>query len=334
LVDTIKIGLIGAGAHANAVHYPSLARIREAEIVAICDIDEKRLNNTADKYGIELRFKDYKEMLEKVRLDAVYIIMAPVPIYNVKESLVDIAINCLKRGLHVFIEKPPGITSKETRKMAEVAERYGCKTMVGFNRRFIPVFRKAKQIVEERGRITHCLAAFHKDMIGKPQPWGKVSYLVADVIHAVDALRFMAGDEADKVSSIIMSFYANYPNSFNALIKFKNGCIGHLCANYSSGGRVHYFEMHSKGIYAFVNLPFETEMQEARILKDGKPYAEIEIIKNVNLVGGNKEFYMVYGFYQENKHFIDCIIKDEEPETNFKDAIKTMELVERIGMSK
>jgi len=330
MVDRIKIGFIGAGAHANAVHYPSLARIREAEIVAICDIDERRLNSTANKYDIELRFRDYREMLKKVQLDAVYVIMAPIPIYGTRESLLDIVIECLKRGLHVFIEKPPGITSKETKKMAELAERYNCKTMVGFNRRFIPVFREAKRIVEDRGPITHCMAVFHKNMIGKPQPWGSVSYLVADIIHAVDSLRFMAGDEAHKVVSVITSFYADYPNSFNALIEFRNGCIGHLCANYSSGGRVHYFEMHSKGIYAFVNLPFEAELQEARILSNNKPYGEIEVIKNLDLVRGSKELYMTYGFYQENKHFIDCIRNDEEPETNFKDAVKTMELVERI----
>jgi len=333
-MDRVRVGFIGAGDMANRVHYPSLASFRDVEITAICDLDEGRLNRTANRYGVERRFRDYKLMLEKVSLDAVYAIMAPIPTghYAGAEPLTDVVVNCLKRGLHVFIEKPPGISVEDTRRMAEAAKRYGCKTMVGFNRRFIPVFREAKRVVEERGPITHCTAVFHKNMIGQPEPWGCVSHLVADVIHAVDALRFMGG-EPEKVVSYVASFYADYMNSFNVIIRFRNGCVGHLCSNYSSGGRVHYFEMHSKGIYAFVNVPFEPEKQEALILKDDKPYGEAEVMRNLDLVGGCRDFHVIYGYLQENRHFIDCIREDRMPETNFEDAVKTMELVERIKAS-
>ena len=332
--DRIRIGFIGAGELANSVHYPSLASFRDVEISAVCDLDENRLNKTADRYGVENRFKDYRLMLDRVGLDAVYVVMAPLPIghYSHAEPMTKIVVECLRRGKHVFIEKPPGVTVEETKIMAKAAEESGCKTMVGFNRRFIPVLREAKRIVEENGPITCCLAVFYKDMIGKPEPWGCVSFLVADTIHAVDALRWLGG-EVDKIVSHVSSFYAEYPNSFHALVKFRNGCVGHLCSNYSSGGRVHYFEMHSKAIYAFVNLPFEPERQEALILRDGKPYGEIETVRNLDLVGGRREQYVLYGFLQENRHFIDCIKEDKIPETNFEDAVKTMELVELIKAS-
>ncbi|KYH36284.1 MAG: dehydrogenase [Candidatus Bathyarchaeota archaeon B24] len=332
--DRIRIGFIGAGELANSVHYPSLASFKDVEISAVCDLDENRLNKTADRYGVENRFKDYRLMLDRVCLDAVYVVMAPIPTghYSHAEPMAKIVVECLKRGKHVFIEKPPGVTVEETRAMAKAAEENECKTMVGFNRRFIPVLREVKRIVEENGPITCCSAVFHKNMIGNPEPWGCVSFLVADVIHAVDTLRWLGG-EVDKVVSHVSSFYAEYPNSFHALVKFRNGCVGHLCSNYSSGGRVHYFEMHSKAIYAFVNLPFEPERQEALILRDGKPYGEIETVRNLDLVGGRREQYVLYGFLQENRHFIDCIKEDKIPETNFEDAVKTMELVELIKAS-
>ncbi len=333
-MDRVRVGFIGAGGMANRVHYPSLASFRDVEVVAVCDLDEGRLNRTADRYGVERRFRDYRLMLEEVSLDAVYAIMAPVPTghYADAEPLANVVVNCLKRGLHVFIEKPPGASIEEARRMAEAARKYGCKTMVGFNRRFIPVFREAKRVVEEHGPITHCTAVFHKNMIGQPEPWGRVSHLVADVIHAVDALRFMGG-EPEKVVSHVASFYADYMNSFNALIRFKNGCVGHLCSNYSSGGRVHYFEMHSKGVYAFVNVPFEPEKQEALILKDDKTYGEAETMRNLDLAGGCRDLHVIYGYLQENRHFIDCIREDRMPETSFEDAVKTMELVEHIRAS-
>lgn len=333
--DKIRIGFIGAGSHAVKVHYPSLTSFTDVELKAICDLNDDRLKSVGEKYSVDYRFKDYEEMLNKVPLDAVYIIMAPIPAepYANAKPMTSIVLECLKRGLHTFVEKPPGVTSSATRKMAEAAKKHGCKSMVGFNRRFIPVFRKAKSVVKEHGRVTHCSAVFHKNALGEPQPWGLVSHLVADVIHAVDALRFMGG-EPKKVSSYISSFHASYPNSFNALLVFDNGCVGHLCSNYSSGGRIHYFEMHSKGIYAMVDLPLDPpEKQLAYVLRGNKPYGDMEIIRNLDLTGGVRDFHVTYGFLQENRHFIDCIKNDMDPETRFEDAVKTMELVELIGSS-
>jgi len=333
-VDRVRVGFIGAGEHANRVHYPSLASFRDVEIVAVCDLDEARLNRTAERYGVELRFRDYRKMLESVRLDAVYVVMAPVPTghYAHAEPMVEVVLECLKRGLHVFIEKPPGANLEEARRMAETARERGCRTMVGFNRRFIPVFREAKRRIEEFGPVTYCVAAFHKNALSQPEPWGRVSFLVADVVHAVDALRFMGG-EPSKVVSCVASFYVGYANSFTAIVRFESGGVGVLCSNYSSGGRVHYFEMHSKGAYAFVNLPFEPEKQEALILAGDKPYGRAEVLRNLDFVGGCREFHVLYGYLQENRHFIDCVKIDEEPETNFADAAKTMELVERVKAS-
>ncbi|MCS7113329.1 MAG: Gfo/Idh/MocA family oxidoreductase [Nitrososphaerota archaeon] len=333
--DKIRVGFIGAGRHAARAHYPSLASFPDVELKAICDLNEERLKSIGDLYGIEYRFRNYIDMLETVSLDAVYVVMSPIPtdFYADAEPMTSIVIECLKRGLHVFIEKPPGISSSEAKRMAETARRYKCRGMVGFNRRFIPVFRRAKSIVEGYGQITHCLAIFHKNALSETQPWGSVSYLVADVIHAVDALRFIGG-EPIKVSSYASSFYVDYLNSFNALIVFDNGCVGHLCSNYSSGGRVHYFEIHSKGIWAMVDLPLDPpEKQIAYILKDNKPYGEAEVIRNLDLVGGSRDFHITYGFLQEDRHFIDCIKNDMEPETSLDDAVKTMELVELIASS-
>lgn len=335
MCDRIRVGFIGAGRHAVRAHYPSLACFPDVELKAVCDLDRERLRSTGDRYGIDYRFKDYRDMLETVSLDAVYVVMSPVPtgFYAHAEPMTSIVVECLKHGLHVFVEKPPGVSSSDTRRMAETARRYGCKSMVGFNRRFIPVFRRAKSIVEGYGRITHCLAVFHKNVLGEPQPWGSVSYLVADVIHAVDALRFMGGEPV-KVSGCVSSFYTDYPNSFNALIVFDNGCIGHLYSNYSSGGRIHYFEMHSRGVWAMVDLPLDPpEKQQAYILRENKPYGEVEVIRNLDLVGGVRDFHVTYGFLQENRHFIDCIKTGVEPEANFEDAVKTMELVELIASS-
>jgi virulence factor len=73
---------------------------------------------TAEKYSIPSQYTDYKSMLEKEELDAVYLIMPPHQLY-------DIAVDCLKQGLNLFIEKPPGITRSQTESLAWYAEKHG-----------------------------------------------------------------------------------------------------------------------------------------------------------------------------------------------------------------
>ncbi len=317
-MEKVKVGMIGAGSLANAVHYPSLAEFNDVEISAICDLDDNRLKNTSEKYKIERTYNDYKRMVKEVDLDAVYIIMPP-------HHLFDLVIHCLNNKLNVFIEKPPGVTAEQTRNMALTAEKNNCLTMVGFNRRFIPLLVESKRLVLERGEMIQCVATFYKNSIGAgPYYAGAIDILTCDAIHAVDALRWMGG-EVVSVASDIRSIYAEYDNSFNALMKFENGGVGVLLTNWVVGKRVHTFEMHAKGISAFVNGD-----DSAYIYSDNK---EDAIVLKAKEVAGSSENYKYYGFYNENRHFIDCIKQGKMPDTNFSDAFKTMELVDRIYRS-
>lgn len=314
----VRVAFIGAGSHANAVHYPSLASIEEAEISAICDIDHGRLQRTSDKYGVKNRYLSYREMLEKEELDAVYVIMPPHQLY-------DIVVDCLDAGLNVFIEKPPGVSLNQTRSLTWHAAKKGCRTMVGFNRRFIPLMRLCKGLVEERGAINQCVSAFYKNIPSEEPPYyrGAVDVLTSDAIHAVDVLRWLGGGEVREAYGSVRRLFADYDNSFNALVCFEGGAVGFLMSNWVAGSRVHAFEMHGKGISAFVNPD-----ERALVYMDNKP--KPRIISTYEAAGGSRDFYVYYGFYHENKHFIDCIIRDEEPETCFKDAVKTMELIDLI----
>lgn len=316
-MDKVKIGCIGAGSLANNKHYPSLFEMEDAEIVGISDLSVERMDQTASKFNIKNKFTDYKELIEKTSPEGVYIIMPPYHLY-------DIAAYCLNLGLHVFIEKPPGVTKDQTRQMANIAEKKGALTMVGFQRRFSPVFVEAKRQVDERGGILQCQANFFKNNVGKgPYYQGAIDVLTCDAIHAVDILRWMGG-EVKKVASVVSSLFADYDNRFCALMEFENGAAGYLSTNWVSGKRVYSVEMHGKGILAFADPE-----DSAQIYKDGNDDAEI--VKAEGITGEkDPNSYRNTGFLQENRHFIDCIKTKTLPETNFRDAYKTMELVDRI----
>ena len=311
----VNIALIGAGGMANSVHYPSLAESEDVNLVGLCDLVESKLHATAEKFEIEQTFTDYRKMLEKTAPEAVYILMPP-------QHLFPLVIHCLSQQCHVFIEKPPGITRHQTTEMALAAEKNDCKTMVGFNRRFIPLLQKVKSIVEENGPILQCMATFHKNAPNALYYDGVIDVLTCDAIHAVDALRWLGGGEVKAVASDINRFYSDRENSFNAIVKFTSGASGYLCTNWAVGTRIHTFEMHARGISAYINP------DAGKGATVHTPEGTTQITPEA--AADSDETYKTYGFYGETRHFVESILQDQEPSTCFADAIKTMELVEAI----
>ena len=115
-MSKVKIALIGAGNIANT-HLRSYQNVPDAEIYAICDINESRLNETADLFGIERRYTDVDTMLaECPELDA-----ADVCVWNVNHA--SCSIKALNAGLHVLCEKPMAYSAKEAEEMKAAAEK-------------------------------------------------------------------------------------------------------------------------------------------------------------------------------------------------------------------
>jgi len=315
-MSNVRVALVGAGGMANSVHYPSLETFDDVEMVGLCDLVEDKLHQTADRFGIKKRFSDYRKMIEDTAPDAVYVLMPP-------HHLFDIAIDVLKRKLHLFIEKPPGVTREQTRQMALAAEAAGVIAMVGFNRRYIPLLAKCKEMVRERGEMLHCVATFYKHHFARPYYQGAVDILTCDCIHAVDALRWMADSEPIDVAGDARALCnETYDNAFNALVRFENDCSGVLLGNWCVGKRVHTFEMHAKGISAFVDCN-----TSAVVYSDNK---EEGTVLSATEVAGSEENRVFYGFEAENRAFIDAVKSGVPPSSSMEDAVRTMELVEEI----
>ena len=314
-MEKVNIALIGAGGMANGVHYPSLRECEDVNLVGLCDMVPSKLQATAERFEIEQTFTDYRQMLEKTSPDAVYILMPP-------QHLFPLVIHCLSQQHHVFIEKPPGVTLHQTKEMARAAEKNDCKSMVGFNRRFIPLLREVKTIVEKQGPIIQCMSTFHKNTPNALYYDGVIDVLTCDAIHAVDALRWLGGGEVKAVASDINNFYSERENSFNALVKFTSGASGYLCTNWAVGGRIHIFEMHAREISAYIN----PDPGGRAVLHTPNGTTEI----TPEEAAGSDVTHRAYGFYGESRHFVDCIQQNQQPLTCFADAVKTMELVTAI----
>ena len=144
----VKIGIIGLGGIAQLAHLPLLKQISNAEIAAVSDIKKTQLKNVADKFGVKNRFTDYREMLEKVPLDAV-IIATPT------DTHYEIAIDCLNAGKHILVEKPVTRNFDEALSIRKLAAEKGKLVMVGMNLRFRPDAMLMKSLLgsKELGEI-------------------------------------------------------------------------------------------------------------------------------------------------------------------------------------
>ena len=316
----IRVAMIGAGGRATSSHYPALKALPGVEIVGVAELDERRLNAAADKFGIKGRYRNHVEMIEKEKPHAVYAIMPPYHMF-------DTAISVMERGCHLFIEKPPAVTTEQTRQMAICARKHKVLTGVTFQRRFAPVIRTGRTLCEKRGPVHSAVATFYKNAVGQgPYYKGAMDILTCDAIHAVDTLRYMCGGEVESVASDVRRLGAEHCTVHLALVKFSSGATGVLLTNWMTGRRIFSVEIHSPGISCFGD-PEE----------GGNMYADnkLEPIQALDpfAMTGSKEPWRAYGPYDINAHFMDCIRRKKQPETNFDDAVKTMELCDLIYLA-
>ncbi len=328
----LDIAVIGAGGIARNVHLPSLAEMEDVNLVAICDIVEERAAAMAEQYGIPRVYTLYQAMLAQENLDAVFVLVEPGNLYHV-------VWHCLDAGLDTCMEKPPGVTLYQAESLARKADAAQCILQVGFNRRHIPLVRHVKELVEARTRITQvegCFLKFGNAAFDR----GSLSAFPSDTIHAVDLVRWLAGGTPEKVALVTGQYDDEVVNAWNGVFRFDNGVIGTLKANYKTGGRIHRFEVHGPGLSAYINLGFGGAACDAVLLAHegeiryslaatGAAEQGIVTLDGMDLVG-SEDFYKYYGFYQEDRHFIDCVREGARPETDIHDAVKTMRFVELL----
>ncbi len=342
----LSIGIIGTGGIANQAHLPSLRDMDNVELAAICSIDRKSAEETAKKFSVPHVYTLYGEMLEKEELDAVFALVPPDQIFRC-------AMDCLSAGVDVFIEKPPGITLFQAEALLKKSQEVNRILHIGFNRRYIPLIRHVLKIMKESTRITQVEGCFYK--YGSAEFYGGcASALECDVIHVIDLVRWIAGGEPVAAATVEGRENSVVPNMWSSVVRFDNNVTGIIKANYQTGGRVHRFEIHGPGVSAFINMGFGTFDCEADILfydeltckkvaeaNEGDHLVSMPQEGSRRLIhidgmklAGSTDFYKYYGFYQEDREFIECVANHKRPLTDISEAVKTMRFIDLLNASR
>jgi predicted dehydrogenase len=320
-VKPLKTVLIGGGERAGTAIYPAFDHLRRqgtVEIAGICHTNAGRRQEFAGRYGLEKRYGmggiyDYNRMIEELKPDAAVVIGHPNVMY-------DCWVRCLEQGLHLFIEKPPGLSIHQARALAALADRNKLVTQVAFQRRYSPMVTKLREECLKRGPITQALCKFYKY---EPQDNFRArDHMMDDTVHAIDTLRWIAGSEITGVDSVTRRIGTVDINFIAAQFGFANGCVGHLLNNWSSGKRIFAVEIHGPGIFA------EAEHEGKGYIYTG---GNLEpAVFNAAESAGSSEFYVYTGVLAAVEDFVRCCLEGGEPGCSFNNSLNTMKIAEVI----
>ncbi len=309
-MSKLQVAVIGCGSRGRG-HLKILSEFPDTTLVAVCDPVETARNAAADMFSVRGRYADIETMLDAESVDAV-VVATPAHLNGAA------ALPCFQRGVHTLLEKPPGMSLEETLGLKRAAEQTGAKGMVGWNRRFHPIIRAAKNRVLERGPVTQVVGEFHKS-ISRLAASGKFPEHLMDnmfletPIHALDAIRAIVESDVAEVHSVVRRSISDYKDVHAALILFESGCVAQLIANYTTDARLERYEIHGRDISAYLE-----GVSRGSIFSEGKTHDPPET--------GN-------GTVDQNRYFLDCVKSDTPigvPAANLDEAVKTMHLAETI----
>ena len=307
----LKVAVVGAGSIAQK-HLHVLVDLPDVELCALVDVNSQALHETGEAFGIETRLTSYEPLLQDSRPDAVFVLVSVL-------AVADVAGDFIGSGIPTLLEKPPGIYTHQTRRLADLARETGTLAMVGVNRRFYSTALRGREMLLEAGPIRTVTVEAHEDL-ARIRGWDKFPpetvrrWSVANGIHALDMLRFFGG-EVSKVTAAQRTFEGPMPDACSAIIEFENGALGRAAMDWTAPG-THRYEVRGPGV---------TLTQSALQRRGQEPI----VLEPDDLDRRYKP-----GFYRQNATFLDCVRTGQPlpfPACSLDDAVKTMAMIDAIA---
>ncbi|WP_028558739.1 Gfo/Idh/MocA family protein [Paenibacillus pinihumi] len=309
----MKVGVVGCGGMGH-VHAQSYAKMRDAELVGVCDLDAELAGELAKKAGTRA-FTSFEEMLEAVDPEVISIAL---PSYLHKEAVLKAA----AAGRHVICEKPVSLTLEDTDEIIAACELNGVRLFIGHVLRFFPEYEQLKRQVDS-GVIGEPGVAHAKRVGGHPgeaKQWFKDEtksggVIVDMMIHDIDFMRWAFGE----VKSVFaMNKVDNEMDYALVTLQFQNGAAANLEAFWGYPGSFSYSAelAGSKGLIRLDSSTSASLHTRAKVrTREERQFAEIP-----QSPGTRSPFEL------ELSHFLTCIREGEEPRVTVQDAREALRI--------
>lgn len=353
---SIGVGMLGYAfmgrAHANALRtlaYMTWPPPLQPELVVVVGRDEHQVNEAATRYGFTTAETDWHQVVTNP-LVGLFDNCGPNSLHSAP------TIAAAEAGKHVICEKPLGRDAEESYEIWQRVSATGVKHMCGFNYRFLPAVRLARELVDagELGTIRHMRARYL-------QAWGADDALVTwrfdekqagsgalgDLgAHIIDLARYLVGEIAT-VGGITRTFIqsrggqpVDVDDAFESTVEFDNGAIGTLEASRICLGRLNQLTFEINGTHGSMIFDLE-RLNELQLYRSSEPNTGFQTISVTRREHPFMEYWWPEGhtigwehsFIHELHHLL-ATIRDDSPlgpqGADFEDGYRAAEVCDAI----
>ncbi|RUS47824.1 Gfo/Idh/MocA family protein [Cohnella sp. AR92] len=339
--NTVRIGVIGTGSISQA-HLDSYSNHPDVQLVAVADKNAERAAETARKYNALRSYSDFGELLADPEIDA-------VSICTWNNTHAAIAMDAIRAGKHVLVEKPLSLTVEEALRIQEAVRASDRILQVGFVRRYDPNAQLLKRFAEldEFGEIYYAKASILR-RLGNPGGWfadvtrSGGGPLIDIGVHVIDLVWYLmgkpkpvsvSGNAYNKLGNRSnvrgLDFYkaADYDASVNtvedmanALIRFENGASLLVDVSYT----LHAFANETSVKLFGTKGGFEVD--PAIKIATEKHDVMLNVVPQTDDAG----FNFVRAFQEEINHFVACVQNGTEPVSPVEDGVAMMRMLRAV----
>lgn len=312
----LKVGVFGVG-HLGKFHLNNWKEIKKTELVGFYDPDDTIAKEVTEKYQLT-RFSDPALLMDAC--DIVDIV-APTPAHF---SLCEKAI---RKGKHVFVEKPLANTMQEAREIVKLVRESNVKLQVGHVERFNPAFLAVQTMPLNPLFIeVHRLAQFN--------PRGtEVSVILDLMIHDIDIILSIVRSEVNSISASGVAVMTETPDIASVRIEFHNGCVANLTSSRISMKKMRKMRLFQKD--AYIGIDFLNKKSEIIKLKTAE---DLDVFSfDIETPNGKKTIALsnptapeVNAIRMELEEFAESILNNTPTRVSEVDGYRAMDIAHQI----
>ena len=312
----LKIGVFGVG-HLGKFHLNNWKEIPGTELVGFYDPNDETAKEVTKKYQLP-RFLDANELIDSCD---VIDVVAPT---NFHFELCEKAI---KKGKHVFVEKPLANTMDEARQLVKLVKESGIKLQVGHVERFNPAFLAIKDM-----QLNPMFIEVHR--LSQFNPRGtEVSVILDLMIHDIDIILSIVKSDVKNISASGVSVMTETPDIANVRIEFDNGCVANLTSSRISMKKMRKIRLFQKDTYIGIDfLNKKTEIIKLKEPQDANVFAfEIETPAGRKTIAvANPIIPEINAIKKELEEFKYSIINNTRTVVSEMDGLMAMDIAHQI----
>lgn len=312
----LKVGVFGVG-HLGKFHLNNWKEIEGVKLVGFFDPNDAQAKEVSETYGIR-RYADADKLMDACDI---------VDIVAPTDHHYAICMQAIRKGKHVFVEKPLANTIEEGREIVKLVREANVKLQVGHVERFNPAYLAVKEMQLNPMFIeVHRLAQFN--------PRGtEVSVILDLMIHDIDIILSLVKSDVKQISASGVAVMTDTPDIANVRIEFHNGCVANLTSSRISMKKMRKIRLFQKDAYIGIDfLAKKTEIIKLKQPEDQNVFSfDLDTPSGKKTIAiANPEIKESNAILTELQAFVDAINNNTPTIVSEIDGFLAMEVAHQI----